>query len=119
MWNVRRQLSRLGIPQPPATVPEAAGSAPARPAGLPLPLLVRPPGLGRSLPCADRSSRLPLSARESRVRGGLGSVAFSLPGRTLLGMLSAPPGTRLSRGQDRVSRFSRLPRGRWGGEASR
>lgn len=113
---MRPQLSRLRHP-PTARCGARGSRICARTPRLPPvpPLFGRPPGLGLWLP---RPAAGP-SALESRVRSGLGSAATSLPGQTLLGMLSAPPGTRLSRSQDRVSGFSRLPRGHWGREAGR
>lgn len=117
---MRRQPGRLGIPHPPSAVPEAPGSAPRTPCRLPaLPLVERLPGLGCSLHGATPSSRQPLCARDSPVLAGLGSAAASFPDRPMLGMLSAPPGIQLSRGWDRDSGFSWLPKGRWGGEAGR
>ena len=86
--------------------PPASGAAPIR-------------ATAGTRPQAAQTSRRPSSAHESRVRSGLGSAATSLPGQTLLSMLSAPPGNQLSRSQDRVSGFSRLPRGHWGREAGR
>lgn len=108
------EMSRLGVPRPPTAVREAPrilACASRQPPSSPR--VVPPPVLRRSLPRAAQSNpSARLARQESCSRAGLGSAGVSLRGRTLLGMLIAPPETRLSRGQDQFSGFSRLPRGR-------
>lgn len=103
-----------GSPDPCLRPPPHPRHPPAPPRAAPPPVLRRSP-----LRAAQSKPSARFARRDSGSRAGLGSTSVSLPGRTLLGMLSAPPGTRISRGRDQFSGFSRLPRGRWGGEAGR
>lgn len=111
MKRALRDESPRRRPHPSAEVPAVPQIGDRTPRLPPAPPQPHSPGSAARSPGPHGATASPARALEA--------PGASLPGWTPQSMLSAPPGTRLSRGRDQFSVFSRWPRGRRGGEAGR